>query len=547
MLASKTYEISSKIREKQAEIVQQDLLIEEIEKKKREIRNEIVQLNCRLNGLPNGINALPEEVLCFIWENFLDFQNLLKCKRVCVRWFHAIRSLMKSLVIFDRHQRQELNSLKGQRWFYSGRLINSNLSVPVQKIRFDSSLSSCPSDPLNPPFRSKFLLKLRRLHLVASVDRPLWCLFGFINRLEGLEELEFSDLWTESERPIQFWIRCPNLKSLFIGQTSATVTVVVESKIAKLKTHCHLASLRFDYPGELREIHLVTEYRQALYDKVRFSNLEVFTCANAIDDESLEQLIEHSVGLKELHLGLSSDLTHYESVKTNALKALHSKNVFNRSELNIVFYGVKLENEEQLSGFSFDSGDHGRLIKLLTKNYTKLADDLAWLERISYKHLSESVVGELPRDFHLKFNIKELLVHGSVKNQAHLLDFLRSCKKLRSLTIENSSLDELFYSKIDFSPIKSLKISETANKISDFSFILQLKELECFQANLQIPAHLIRRGVDYLKSMVRIESNQSKSIKIEKNSVGFELTIDGNSIHRKTYTASQLVEILAKL
>ena len=532
-----TNEISSKIREKQLEIEHQDHLIEEIEEKKREIRNEIVQLKHQLNGLPIGINALPDEVLWFIWENFLDFHCLQRCQRVCVRWFHAIRSQVRSLVIYHQSYWRELDDLKGQRWFHSGRLINTNLSIAVQRMRFKSTYSDSP-------YESKFLVNLKRLHLTAKVDRPLWELFAFINHLDSLEELELSSLWTESERPIHLPIRARNLKYIFIKSTNVCVNLVVQSKIVRLKTYDRLYSVRLNYPEELREVELMTQYGSEWCEQ-SYKNCEVFKSANGITDESLEKLIEHSVGLKQLYLGLSADLTHYQAVKANALKALRLKEAFNRSELEIVFYGMRLKNEEELSGVHFDA-DYGKLIKLLMKNYPKLVDDLGHLHSINYRHLIESVGGQIPSDFHRKFTIKTLQVHGRVRDQDQLLTFLRNCKQLESLSIEDASLDEHFYSEINFLPIKKLKIDETANKFGNFSFILQLKKLECFEANLGIP--LLQRGVGYLRGMLQLEGNQRRrSIKIERNPHGLELTIDGDSIHRKTYTATQLLEILATL
>ena len=338
-------EVKSKIAEKQREIDQQNRLIEEIEKKKCNLRARIVRLNHDLNRVPIGIHSLPDEVLSYICENFLDLHSQRSCQQVCRRWYHVIDFRSTRLVFYG--ERQELNALKGQRWFSDNTPINTNWSIMLRRTKIYSTFfTSFDTPPLTQPF----LLNLKRLYICKSIDRKLWNIVDFVNKLTNLEELELGALWEGCERPYTFWIHCPNLKSLAIGTVFTNVTICITSKPIKFKTEDYMSQFEFEHPGEVQEVHLMSEFcgNDA---NLQFANLKVLKCAHHISEIPCRRLIENSPGLTDLHLGQSNDRTHYELVKKSALNALELKKQFKRQQLSVFFYGVKLDSAENFSSF----------------------------------------------------------------------------------------------------------------------------------------------------------------------------------------------------
>lgn len=255
-----------------------------------------------------------------------------------------------------------------------------------------------------------------------------------------------------------------------------------------------------------------------------YKNVEILKCNNLEDlkRDVVSMLPRFSSKLSELHCGYS----HY-------IGSSKSKKIFNfllqykiAKKLSYKFYfcGI-LQQQKKFEDYDFNQDE----LSLHMRNYPLLEHCFPWLNAIDYVHLLELVNDRLPSDFFLKYpNIVQVTVSDQV-DPNKLMMFLKNCRSLRKLTIENALLSQEFFNELSTlnGSITELKLYGEQNTAIKYDFIYKFEFLHLFDTDQQLPIELASDLVKALKYCESFEFEfNSKMIKIRKrNRIIYDLFV----------------------
>ena len=316
-------------------------------------------------------------------------------------------------------------------------------------------------------------------------------LFQLLQEASNLKELRINFLQTSSKKTE---IRLANLQIFQAGSLEGRgkirlMTPELTKFIFKNKPDRPFSeAIELAFPEKLRNL-LIEEYEPSMQ---RFKNLKRLACDAGLPDDLLTTFTK----LKRLDYPFSygdknqCSSDEFSPRKEKILSILREKKRLKRSELEIVFYGVQLEEEQQI-GSDLD------FTEFLMENYTQLPEDLTkTIHTIDYTTLIyylALISAELPEDFHSKFRfIEEVKVRDAVDDPEQLLQFLAAFENPFSLDLTDASLDSTFYRQLArMAKVKELEIffleeQVDLDKIENFRFLLKFDDLKGFTTNLEL-------------------------------------------------------------
>ena len=413
-----------------------------IEDEEAYVKSDIEQLKYELNALI-VINRFPSELMGLILDR-LEPSDLLACERVCRQWNWFVKEFGRGELIIC-----ELNERRPKNWKFPRKACSPNNRIVRSDLQFKN-------------LESSFLIELKRLKIINNkVKRPEYHFkhdrppllndLHFVNKLQNLEVLEVSIIKFESEATLTLLhLRClavsrlesklklatPELTS-YHGQSMELVEFVFKEKVTYLhldKYHAdckqlnnlqYLALKNDNLPGELVWTQKAPNYR--------------------VGEWSIGEFLNDHPNLKELAIRPSFDRLDedtYFSAESGALQVLEQKKSLKRDDFNLIFFGVQLENAEQLAAFQFDPDDSS-LVGLHLLNYSALCvKELRWVKRIHLEDLlkcvSDGLVEEIPSDFYEKFeHVEEIVIPFDLAEEQ--IAVLKKFKNLNSLIVQDRS------------------------------------------------------------------------------------------------------------
>jgi len=191
--------------------------------------------------------------------------------------------------------------------------------------------------------------------------------------------------------------------------------------------------------------------------------------------------------------------------RTNGLYHLvEQKRILKRPELKIYFQSVELIDRKKIEEYEMTASK----LAFQINNFNLLCDNISFYfnDSLDYTLLMELVNGTLPDNFFKKFfDIRRIEVSGKVKNQEHLVWFLKSCEYLSKLKLDVTFLDQNFYDSLhEIGQLGVLCVTNCSTSIINYDFLLKLKLLEVFRTNHDCPGLLdlapeLCKGLKYLE------------------------------------------------
>jgi len=196
--------------------------------------------------------------------------------------------------------------------------------------------------------------------------------------------------------------------------------------------------------------------------------------------------------------------TYYDT-EINALYHLvEQKRILKRPELKIYFQSVELIDRKKIEEYEMAASK----LAFQINNFNLLCDNFSFeiYDALDYTLLMELANGTLPDNFFKKFfNIRKIKVSGKVKNQEHLVWFLKSFEYLSNLELDDTFLDQNFYDSLhEIGQLRELCVENCSTSIINYDFLLKLKFLEVFRTNHDCPGLLdlaseLYKGLRYFR------------------------------------------------
>ena len=486
------------------EIGNKRLKLKEFEIEKEKIESEIKKLKFKLNQLVN-LNQLPIEIICLIFKN-LAIKDILRCELVCQKWNYFVKCLNLQKLVITKRKEEKVN-----KWFFSNEICDPLSTITKKNLNFKCKLED------------SFMINLKQLKIINSSDDyksdkrdhfPLLVNIDFVNKLTNLELLEISKIEFKNEAKITL----PKLKSIAIEEVGSSLKLNTPSLTSYKNKSLEKVNLVF--PEQITHLYL-EDYSGNSIDQ--FKNLEYFF-AKRISAYCLNEndFLINIPKLKELSLVPKNEKHEYGNGKEVILKVLEQQKSLNRIGLKLIFYGILVEDANQLDNYEFKKD----LVKLHIQNYSKLNEkELRWIKEVNYTSLIQSCdnqIDRIPKDFHSKFvEIKKVIISDNLDDEHHLMNFLKGFKKLNAFKVLHPSLDLPFFEELSINcpQISSLsyEVDRYDSRIEDFDFIFKFKSLKKFYTLSDL-----EHSDDFFETV--FEKFPIFNLKFEFN--GAEITID---------------------
>lgn len=404
---------------------------------------------------------LPLEIYQFIFENYLDLNDLFRLALVNKRFNFIVKQCRMQELIFENGFKYRYN------WF------GINESIDLKRVIDKSKLFVLLK---NRQFNLDSLRRLKIDHLRDSFKISL----KTISELKRLEVLEiFLD---QCKRKDNMELCLPELKVLsFLSNCKYTIVHFDLPKLEILDINCHsLKSITFSNPFTVRKLKT--------YDfKIELSlfiNIEQFECYSSFQSEVQSIKILHVFPkLKELFFEDSKNLKFL----------LREKTRLNRTDLNIYYKSVRMND---LSEFKMNERFYiqyyNELMLFHMLRYSRLSDNMNWVTEVNY--CKQMNFNSLPKDFFNRFkNIQKIFINHHVTDANDLIKFIGNCRNLGHLCIQSGRLDQQFY-----------------DQIPQITYLFKLEIIEFGLNNYELNYDFINR-MYYLKEF-RTDLNGSKEI-----------------------------------
>lgn len=419
----------------------------------------------------------PDLVLLNIFK-FFNANELVNFKLVCKKWNFVIKKfLLKNLFVYEF----KLISLQIQ-WPFSNSAIKNHELLDLIEIKNKSDLTLRKFEA---NLKNVVFLNLEKLFVYECCFSSFF--LSNFNLFQNLKVLIFYFSSFIYQTDITVAINFPNLEFLKLEKSNVRNCLIVAPKLHTLvyweyRTGNRLfekSPIKFAHPKSIRFVESLYFYDEYL----NFKNLERFVCLH-FDRLETSNLFKELPNLKQLQLypTNSTDKMIVKSLKKQA----NSLNL-----VNLQFLISGFNDESNLVMFSLDSTWNDYLdilyineisqIRNLAKNYSKFIN-LPFNFRVYYNLFANNLFidDKIPIDFFHKFlSIRQVIVDSNVNEQL-LIQFLRSCKRIYALTINNCAFEQNFYNQLpEIEKIFELNLIENLKDI-EFSFLYNLKNLEKF-------------------------------------------------------------------
>lgn len=465
------------------------------------------------------MNKLPLEMIQMILRK-LDVNDLLRLSLVNHKMYSIINDYFKirCLSVTDAYR-----CFTKMNFTFTFDLIENKYYFFTENVNF-----------LQAKIMRSLLSDLKQLYI--DLPYPHFCtenpMFSFVNDLNqftGLEQLQIQVLVIKKTGGLKL----PNLKILSISRfrSNGNKLKLFTPKLTTFKTGNALKLFDFMYEDKL--ISLSTDEYTPDVDK--FVNLEYYYCKYLSKrEESYElpnEILDKLKSLKELH-------TYSRARKDTVTRILSSKNKLRRLDFNFYYGGLRIESINDINNYAITNSvflfDINSNINMFLVYYTKLAQQCPYVTEIDYSALIAFCDGKFKDDFLDRFmNIKRIEISDVIKNADQLIQFIKRCRNLKWLKLENASLDQVtFYDQLHrYQPnLTNLRIKEKQEL--NLNFILNFKHLNTFSTDQQVPFALIQQAFYDLISFEKFQ------FKIKKKEIELYSSSPDNAYTRNSLTIS---------
>ena len=477
------------------------------------------------------IEDLPPEMIRELFK-YLSPEDLVVCSMVNRRW-HSIHATFKlhQLAVTDYDHLGDLVKWNG-----------SNRPIP--------EAARCPESVFLHLIEKPLLSNLRHLALTGSFKFDL----NKLNRFGQLMHLEINILWLNGKfhlnlpklkvLAIHRWndqcslsIDCPGLSTLYYhGEDANQLEVKHLETIKQLETNLVGRQL---IPFKGVE-YLITNYFEAISKDTLLSLPKLKELHFNVDIKNLFQFeFRGALGaFDRMKRALSEFLDEAKKLKGSDFRFTFSGfqliNVTNVINVNQIDFGMRIietepVDEDDESAYEWVDNEYVYL-----KNYDLIEPGaLHFIDDVKYNYLLSCMTGELPLCFFQKFTgIEEVQVTDEVKEEAHLLWFLKSLRFLRILVLKDVELSQEFYDQLP-TDAHSLVSLEFQGQFMDelqlnFDFISEFPRLSDIRfyrhLSLRSAAFLVRWLGEVKEAHIRIQSGRTLFICKEKCSKVWKLS-----------------------
>lgn len=475
------------------------------------------------------MDLLPIEIVCLIIKK-LDLNDILSCRLVNKKWSQIVNEHIKisSLAIKDKEcQFEEERYLLDREFFKNSYQFNTRNEEFFQSAFIMTVLKN---------------LKHLYIQLPSIYNESDFNLAKNLNNFTKLESLKIDQLTTSAQSAT---IKLPNLKTLSIDLYDGPTLKLDLPKLEKLVNNCFLKKFEF------KNYDTITELTTELYEDClpKYKNLEKFYCEFLTNDEDYElnnlpkDILSLLPKLKELHCS--------RLVKKNVIAGvLSSKNKLRRQNFKLFFNGLEIECLNQLETYTtyFEEGyeflsDAKENFEILLDNFSKLSNFNQYVSDVNYTSICKKFKNGINSEFFKKFvSIRNVVVDKPIENVNHFVNFLKECKILSSLELNNAALDQSFYDNLAiYCPsVSHLKIRDEKPINSDF--LLKFNKMFSFSINQNATFDTIEKAFlkfDLLHSFkFTIKKNRSLelfSIENYKSEIRLRRDDQKSSVNDKKY------------
>lgn len=395
---------------------------------------------------------LPDEVYHRCLFNYLDLNEILELRLINKRFRSLVKSYeIKEIWFIPQHDNYKFKSI----WFSTTR-----------RIKIGNQLLNSKLGLLNSPLQV-FNLKYLRLEK---------CPFTFnindLNKFEKLEVLMIKDVQIKDGH--DYHLKLPQLRSFSIHKCGYGNLKIETPNLQSLDLHSLplisiLTKTEFTNSLTLRYLR-ITRFDKSL---LVFRNVEFLEIVEGTASSDLNIDILKFEKLKRLRVSSNPNLKRkFEKLK-EILKA-------KKSNLEVVLEGVILMSCDKINELE-NMEDN---LRFQLRNYALLEDGLDFVNRICYDRILDLFPYNQPATLFRKYNnIQYMEIQSVVKDERRLINFIRGCPYLFSLSINiTGSLSQNFYNLLPLvSSLSQLLIMQSA--VLDFRFITYMTDLTFFRTN----------------------------------------------------------------
>ena len=379
-------------------------------------------------------------------------------------------------------------------------------------------------------FGRSILSNLKYLRL-CDLDLNFKNVKTFVQTLRSLDQLEQFDMIRSHYPFYEFELNLPMLKSIRLDRWTVIRSLTLEApRLQKVKFELYS-------PQTLNIVHR---------DSVEL----LFTCnsTHARGLKNLKQLYYYD--LDEIDPTLLSDLEQLKEIylesDVHVAAILEQKRRYARTDLKVCFAGLLLTSTEYLSQLDIRFNKEATF-RCLAENQSRLADEIPFCDTLYYTPIecvARLGIG-LKLDIVNRFTgLNEISVYSRIVDVPSFLGLLKNLTNIFRLDICGDQPQELFDRLPEHSAVQNLVIR---SKLSDFRFLLRLKNLINLQIDQSIDAESTRKALEELPFLTTLEFlcvnvypnhwNRRVSIQIDRPK-RFEVSVCSR-IHYKSYPAKK--------
>ena len=467
------------------------------------------------------IDDLPPEMICELFKH-LPPKDLTACSMVNKRW-HSIHAAFKlhRLAVLGFHPFYELIKFYGSSW-------------PIQEAeRCDlATFLRLAEKPL-----------LSNLKHLALSD---WVKFD-LNKLNRFQQLVHLEIHTHPAGEVR--LNLPRLKVLSFCNSNDSCDLSIDCPELSTLTYFEADYFKADHTYLMvKHPEKITKLETNMFGQqlTRFKSVECLVTWNfqAISqatllslpslrelryDREIEKLVEEELGsevgtIDHMKRTVNEFLGEAKKLRGRDFRFTFSGFLLTNVKLDQIDFGVQVQDD----GYEYGEYEYVCNEYIYLKNYQLIEPDaLHFVKCVCYSTRLSSWTGEFPRCFSQKFTgIEEVEVDDAVKDEAHLLWFLKSLKLLRTLELDYVELSQEFYDQLPTAAHSLVNLNfrgnwETELQLS-FDFIARFAQLSDLTIDkplsLNSATSLARRLGGLKAAFIRVRSGEDLWIKIERGS-----------------------------
>ena len=450
--------------------------------------------------------SLPNEMIEMIFKKLNNLNEILKCRLVskrCKQVVNGIRITSLRVNIVNESQFSILNLQGGQ---LTKELIGS-MSVLFK--------AESPNF-LYRELMKQMLSRLRKLAISSVANRNFWRFQANINQLNDLEHLVIVTVEARNSICLRFdHIRTFAILHHFSAHITLTAPrltkLILKTSPSKLGSKLKLVK-----PNELTHLIVSCEGWRALSNNYHKDKIE-YVSLDSVSLRETKEIIRTHPALRELHIQLMKAIDVREIVK--------QKKVSRNLDLIIYLHGLPIKDFEDIKLLFGDQIWVGKSVRpsYVIANFEQIRS----INRVLSINYSELLRHRLSVDaFVSKFvHIEQVTVGETLDSAASFIGFLKKCKKLKELTITNSSPNQEFYDALPTvcAGLETLKIELVHQIDLEFFWLLKYSQLKKFTINQEINLALVDR-------LIRLKPHRYLELRFQLKRTDFHLFLDYSTL-----------------